>query len=256
MSSSPLDVAQNFWDDIQTSLTSDGGSSGGTPKVLEDHLQTGWTSDEALVMREKSPLFVSSGSSSGGATPENIGSNNNDGGTFNVVKPPVDCPAWLCILLPCLNHLPSMKAFKTVNPDDAEVCRGGRWTRYDAASLVVGDVIRLEEGDLVPADCIVVSVDEGEQNILVDLKTVTGLDRPKSISDEGTTTTTTRGQRQLYMGGTIVQGRATAIVTSIGPYTLLGTLIRQQNFPPKDVVLEASFEDAEPSSSIQMASMA
>jgi magnesium-transporting ATPase (P-type) len=139
-----------------------------------------------------------------------------------------------------------MKSFATVQPDDAEVLRNGRWIRYDATSLVTGDVVRLEEGDLVPADCIVLltTTDGGDENddhdddeeLLVDLKAVTGHERLKAINRS---TTTGRVQRQLYMGGKIVQGRGTAMVTGIGPRSLLGTLIRDGRFPPKEpVVLE------------------
>lgn len=257
---SSLCVAEQVWNDIHRCLVegSSAATTATTMKSLSDHLQSGWTSDQALIMREKSSSFPSLdvGGSASSAAASVSGVSGADG-TFNVLKPPIDCPGWLCILLPCINHLPSMKAFKSVNPDDAEVCRGGQWTRYDAASLVVGDVIRLEEGDLVPADCIVITVDD-DDDILVDLNAVTGLDRPKSISNDiDGHNMMTRGQRQLYMGGTVVQGRATAIVTSIGPYTLLGTLIRQNNFPPKNVVLtDSRFEDLPASSSIQMASMA
>jgi hypothetical protein len=189
---------------------------------LSNHIQVGWTTDEASQRREVD-------------------------GSFNVVRPPVDCPPWLCILLPCIKHVPSMKSFATVQPDDAEVLRNGRWIRYDATSLVTGDVIRLEEGDLIPADCIVLLTTDGgdendddddddEEELLVDLKAVTGHERLKAINRS---TTTSRVQRQLYMGGKIVQGRGTAMVTNIGPRSLLGTLIREGRFPPKEpIVLE------------------
>lgn len=43
-----------------------------------------------------------------------------------------------------------MKLFRLVQAEDAEVIRDGRWIRYDASSLVKGDIIRLESGDAVP----------------------------------------------------------------------------------------------------------
>ena len=55
-----------------------------------------------------------------------------------------------------------MKLFATIQPDDAEILRNGQWIRYDATSLVTGDIIRLEEGDLIPADCIVLMDDDNE----------------------------------------------------------------------------------------------
>jgi magnesium-transporting ATPase (P-type) len=43
----------------------------------------------------------------------------------------------------------------------------------------------------------------------------------------------------LYMGGKVVQGSGTAVITAIGPNTLLAKLIREKRFPPKESVLEA-----------------
>jgi len=184
---------------------------------LSDHLKCGYTTDEASKLRE---------------------SLHND--RFNVVPPPVDCPTWLCLVLPCIKHLKSMKAHKNCMPEDAEVLRNGKWIRYDAASLVAGDVIRLEEGDIVPADCVVnindCSQEEYDDDLLVDLKAVTGRSRPKLIP---TGSTTTRDQRTLLLGGTVVQGRARAIVTVIGRETVLGQLIKDRKFP----VDESTFGD-------------
>lgn len=172
-------------------------------------LKTGLTADEAVDRREQD-------------------------GCFNVVRPPIDCPAWACVLLPCIKHVPSMKAFAVVVPDDAEVLRGGRWIRYDAASLVRGDVIRMEEGDMVPADCAVVST-EGEE-ALVDLRNVTGEERLRTVApDDGSSQATT-----LYYGGKVVQGSLVAVTTAVGDHTLLGKLIREKRFPPKEPILEAS----------------
>lgn len=74
----------------------------------------------------------------------------------NIVAPPINCPKWICCLLPCISKTPSMVAFAAVTPDDVEVLRNTHWVRYDAASLVVGDVIRLDVHDVVPADCVVI----------------------------------------------------------------------------------------------------
>jgi magnesium-transporting ATPase (P-type) len=217
-------VAEQVWkelidSDSTNAITIEEGLSSSSSSSLSTHLKTGWTTDQALQRRERD-------------------------GSFNVVKPPVDCPAWLCILLPCIKHIPSMKVFASIQPDDAEVLRNGKWIRYDAASLVTGDVIRLEEGDLIPADCVVVVAvndgdgDDNEDDLLVDVKAVTGHERPKTIS----VTSGSRSQRQLYMGGKVVQGRATALVTSTGPRSLLGTLIQDGKFPPKEPILEVMMD--------------
>jgi magnesium-transporting ATPase (P-type) len=133
-----------------------------------------------------------------------------------------------------------MKLFASVQPDDAEVLRNGQWIRYDAASLVTGDIIRLEEGDVIPADCVVLAGDHdgdtGDDDLLVDLRVVTGHDRLKTVSRD----TAGPDRRQLYMGGKVVQGRGAAMVTNIGPNSLLGTLIQDGRFPPKEPILEVA----------------
>jgi magnesium-transporting ATPase (P-type) len=174
---------------------------------FDTNLQTGLTTDQATQRREQD-------------------------GSYNVVKPPIDCPNWACVLLPCLKHIPSMKAFAVIKPDDAEVLRNSKWIRYDAASLVSGDVIRLEEGDIVPADCVVLELVEEE--LLVDLRMISGEEQMRSI----TNTSDGNNMATLYMGGKVVQGGGTAVITAIGSNTLLAKLIREKRFPPKEPVLE------------------
>lgn len=157
--------------------------------------------------------------------------------TYNVISPPIQCPGWVCCLLPCIKSIPSMKAFRQLQPEDAEVKRNGRWTRYDAASVVRGDILRLEEGDLVPADCSVLSVDG--MDVLVDVKGVTGEDKPRVITEED-------GPVKLFYGGHVLQGSCIAVATAIGPNTLLATLIRDKRFPPsKTILLDDKEDDAE-----------
>jgi magnesium-transporting ATPase (P-type) len=177
-------------------------------ETLETNLETGLTTDQASQRREQD-------------------------GAFNVVRPPVDCPSWLCIILPCIKNVPSMKSFAAIRPEDAEVKRNGKWVRYDASSLVKGDIIRMEEGDFVPGDCVVLQV-QSEEEVLVDSRSITGEERLKSVAGN------TAGKMvRLYYGGKVVQGSAMAVITAIGPNTLLSKLIREKRFPPKEPVLEA-----------------
>jgi len=85
----------------------------------------------------------------------------------NIVTPPINCPKWICCLLPCIYRTRSMTAFVAVAPDDAEALRDARWVRYDAACLVVGDVIRLDVHDVVPADCVVIARGFRDELLLV-----------------------------------------------------------------------------------------
>lgn len=185
-----------------------------------------------------------------GLTTDQASARREGDGTFNVVDPPINCPSWVCCLLPCIRHVPSMKTFNQIKPEDAEVKRNGKWVRYDASSLVRGDIIRLEAGDIVPADAVAI---DSSADLLVDHRLVTGEDKPVGSSssgggeggDEGDLEAAADGTPadarppllKLFWGGQVVQGSAVAAVTAIGPRTLAASLIRQGQFPPKGNVL-------------------
>ena len=173
---------------------------------------------------------------------------------LNVLNPPLNCPKWACIILPCINHIPSMKLFKQIIPRDAEVRLGNRWVCYDATSLNKGDIVRLNEGDIVPADVQVLnlgldfvndskldSVTSGsgsgsdDQDILgleliVDSSQIDGR-KPQTVAvneNDGTVDAV-----QLYAGSVVLQGEAIAVVTNIGNDLMLSQLIRDGKWPPK-----------------------
>lgn len=146
----------------------------------------------------------------------------------NVVSPPIRCPAWICCLLPCIKSFPSMKAFRAITPHDAEVKRAGRWVRYDATSLLAGDVVRIEAGDVVPADCVVLSV-QGDP-LLVDMRLVTGQPKPCGAAPSS----------RLFWGGRVVQGAALCAVTAVGDGTRVAELIRSRKFPPEVSTTDAT----------------
>lgn len=183
----------------------------------------------------------------------------------NTIKPPIDCPSWACVLLPCINHLPSVKLFKLIQPHDAEVIRDGRWVFYDAISLMVGDIIRLNADDIVPADCTVLSLGMDHCNdtddtggcdrdslskdevteLVVDVQNVIGDMRPKSITlpqsdessggkDDGSNGSglPVDSQVELYCGSQVLEGSAIAVVTRIGTDTHLSRLIKHNKWPP------------------------
>lgn len=182
-------------------------------KELNVNFKTGLTNDEASKRREE---------------------------TFNRIDPPIKCPGWVCCLLPCIKSIPSMKAFRQLQPEDAEIRRNGKWTRYDASSVVRGDVLRLEEGDVVPADVVVLKVTS--HDLLVDVHGITGEEKPRVIVSPQEDPDLAK----LYYGGLVLQGSCIAVATAIGPNTLLATCIREGKFPPTGVLLlEPQDEDAE-----------
>jgi hypothetical protein len=156
-------------------------------------------------------------------------------GYFNVVDPPIKCPAWVCCLLPCIKHIPSMKLFNSIQAEDAEVMRDGRWIRYDASSLVRGDIIRILQGDVVPADCVVLKLINDDNNN----------EKKKSKKKEllvdhrwhQTNGPPTSNPSNLYWGEQIVEGACLAVCTAIGPETKVAQYIRTGQFPLPEYVI-------------------
>jgi Cation transporter/ATPase, N-terminus len=65
---------------------------------------------------------------------------------LNNIPPPIAAPAWLCCLLPCLLKTKSMEQYHECVPEYAFVMRNKRWVKMDSASIVPGDLIRVESG--------------------------------------------------------------------------------------------------------------
>lgn len=163
-------------------------------------------------------------------------------GQMNIVDPPVNCPKWVCCLLPCIKNIPSMKVFKQIIPEDAEIERNNKWVCYDATSVVCGDIIRLREGDIVPADCMVLSLgselvqdascsEAAEEEMAVDVSRITGEARPRTIKGSELRS---EGYKpvQLFYGGYVLHGCCVAVVNAIGKDTLLAKLISDGRWPP------------------------
>ena len=65
---------------------------------------------------------------------------------LNNTPAPLAAPAWLCCLLPCLMKTKSMEQYHECVPEYAYVMRNKRWVKMDSASIVPGDLIRVEAG--------------------------------------------------------------------------------------------------------------
>jgi sodium/potassium-transporting ATPase subunit alpha len=57
-----------------------------------------------------------------------------------------------------------MAGFKNFIPKEALVLRDGAWGKKEAKYLVPGDIIKLNGGDNIPADCILITANEMKVN--------------------------------------------------------------------------------------------
>jgi calcium-translocating P-type ATPase len=108
-------------------------------------------------------------------------------------------------------------------PRDVTALRDGHATRVPADTLVPGDVIFLEAGDNVPADCRVVQAFA----LTLNLATVTGESHPAvrdaAPSDE---THLPRSRNGLPAGTTVVSGSGRGLVLATGMRTEFGRIAR------------------------------
>ena len=104
----------------------------------------------------------------------------------------------------------------------AHVVRGGERRPVPASELVAGDLILIEEGDIIPADARVVE----STALQVAEAALTGESLPVTKSIALVADETEVGDRlnMIYSGTAATYGRATAVVTAIGMDTEVGRI--------------------------------
>ena len=104
----------------------------------------------------------------------------------------------------------------------AQVRRGGTEKTVPAEELVPGDVIRLQGGDVIPADLRLLEVDRLE----VDESALTGESVPVAKAPAPVAADTPLAERtcMAYKGTAVTEGRGTGLVVSTGMDTELGAI--------------------------------
>ncbi|MEO5927725.1 MAG: HAD-IC family P-type ATPase [Patescibacteria group bacterium] len=116
----------------------------------------------------------------------------------------------------------ALSELKTYLKQRARVVRDGKEREIDAEEIVPGDIIRLAQGDRVPADARVMSVNDFQ----VDEAILTGESLPVGKSASATAESATiSDQRSMVFAGTLVtQGLSDAIVCRTNFSTELGKI--------------------------------
>lgn len=107
----------------------------------------------------------------------------------------------------------SLEALKKLAAPTAKVIREGKVQVVNAEFLVPGDLVILESGDRVPADCIILQY----SNVMVDESLLTGESLGVNKSDKDK-------ENNLYMGTIVLTGKATAKVLQTGMKTEMGKI--------------------------------
>ncbi|MDP2629113.1 MAG: cation-transporting P-type ATPase, partial [Candidatus Harrisonbacteria bacterium] len=116
----------------------------------------------------------------------------------------------------------ALRALKQYVSETVVVLREGSELVVETKELVPGDIIRLEQGNKVPADARLLF--ENDLNIDEALLTGESLPQDKSTLKDGADTVLADRKSMLYSGTTLVQGRARALVTAIGAETEIGKI--------------------------------
>ncbi|MCX6818733.1 MAG: cation-translocating P-type ATPase [Candidatus Aenigmarchaeota archaeon] len=116
----------------------------------------------------------------------------------------------------------SLEALKKMSAPNALVLRGNEMKKIPASELVLGDIIALNVGDKVPADCRIIE----EMNLKADESILTGESAPvsKKISVISNDAPLSERYNMLFSGTTVVYGRCKAIVTGTGMKTEFGKI--------------------------------
>ena len=116
----------------------------------------------------------------------------------------------------------AVEALKAMVSPHVLVRRGGREESIDSKDLVPGDIVLLEAGSRVPADCRLLEA----ANLQVDEAALTGESRPSTKNLNLVSADAGVGDRKnsVFMGTVVTGGRAVAVVTETGMTSEFGKI--------------------------------
>lgn len=115
----------------------------------------------------------------------------------------------------------ALRALERLLPHRVRVLRDGSFIERLAAELVPGDIISLESGDLIPADCRLIESFGLQVNnaTITGESTPLGRDAPPCDEDDSL-----HSQNLVLAGTTVVAGDARALVYATGPHSEFGKI--------------------------------
>ncbi len=121
----------------------------------------------------------------------------------------------------------AIEALKQMTAAKSKVLRGGTIMTIESHELVPGDIVVLEAGDSVPADGRIIEA----ASLKVEEAALTGESVPEnkepdalSIAEDAKDIPLADRKNMLYMGSTVVYGRARMVVTGTGMQTEMGKI--------------------------------
>ncbi len=117
----------------------------------------------------------------------------------------------------------AIENLKKLSSCQVKVRRDGKEITVDSTEITVGDIVLLEEGDVVPADCRIVECN----NLKCDESALTGESagvEKNSAAIRGNKVALGAMHNTLFNSTFVVRGNATAVVTSVGMGTEMGKI--------------------------------
>ena len=117
----------------------------------------------------------------------------------------------------------SIESLKKMTPQMSKVIRNGKEVEIPSEALTVGDIVIIEAGNRVPADCRMIE----SFNLKVEESSLTG--ETEAVEKDGTAICE-KGiplgdiVNMVFMGSTVVNGHAKVVVTEIGMHTKVGKI--------------------------------
>lgn len=105
--------------------------------------------------------------------------------------------------------------------------RGGVKREIPIEEIVVGDLIHLSAGDMIPADLRILAA----KDLFISQSALTGESEPveKTACSGGARDTLTDTENLAFMGSNVVSGSATAVAVAVGNDTMLGNMAGSLN---------------------------
>jgi len=126
----------------------------------------------------------------------------------------------------------TLAALRKLLPQQAQVLREGKVTRVPAEQLVPGDIVHLEQGDKIAADCRLIEAFGARVNNAA----VTGESEPKAREAGPSDAHELIDSKNVVLAGTsMVSGQAKAVVFATGMYTEFGKIAHLTQTAGKEV---------------------
>lgn len=140
--------------------------------------------------------------------------------------------SWILIIIQMYSAERSLESLRKIGGAKANVLRDGRWVQVPRVKLVMGDMVRITEGERVPADMRMITSD----GLMVDESSLTG----ESITVEKDIEPVRSPNPSLhemtcmaFMSTVVTRGTAEGVVTGVGVGTELGKIANEIRDAPE-----------------------